>query len=279
MNATTAGITAILLSASAPAYAQDNARAEQEETHPFAFGVVGELYSKQLGEKRVLNIYLPEGYSPDSTTTYPVIYLLDGSVHEDYAHIAGLVEFMSTYELMPRSIVVGIANVDRQRDFTHPSSVPEDLKAAPTSGGSAKFIAFLEKELQPYVEAHYRTAPRKTLIGQSLGGLLATEILLHDPELFDEYIIVSPSFWWNKGSLVNEAAPILQAHPDLATKVYISVGTEGDEMRAGVDELVHAFNTFGTKCRVWYVPFPEETHATILHRSVYKAFELLNKPQ
>jgi hypothetical protein len=72
-----------------------------------------------LEEDRILNIYLPEGYGEDSTR-YPVIYLLDGSYNEDFLHICGLVQFLTMIEVMPKTIVVGIANVDRKRDFTFP---------------------------------------------------------------------------------------------------------------------------------------------------------------
>src|SRR5690606_8834222 len=98
-------------------------------------------------EDRLLNIYLPNGY--DKEKVYPVIYLLDGSADEDFLHIVGLVQFFNLQLKMPDCIVVGIANVDRKRDFTFKTDL-EDLKTAyPTTGGSASFIGFIEKELQP----------------------------------------------------------------------------------------------------------------------------------
>ena len=83
----------------------------------------------------------------------------------------------SWINMLPKSILVGIANIDRKRDFTFPTTIEKDKKDYPTTGGSAKFIAFIEKELQPFIESHYKTTSSKTIIGQSLGGLLATEIL------------------------------------------------------------------------------------------------------
>jgi predicted alpha/beta superfamily hydrolase len=106
--------------------------------------------------------------------------------------------------MIPESIVVGIGNVDRKRDFTYPSQNKLDQKEFPTSGQSEKFINFLEKELQPFVDSTYRITELKTIIGQSLGGLLTTEILFKKPELFDNYIIVSPSLWWDDEKLLDE---------------------------------------------------------------------------
>ena len=243
----------------------------------FCFGAVEVIQSEALSEERTLNIYLPSGYSPDSAANYPVIYLLDGSAHEDFLHIAGLVQFMNMYELLPKSIVVGIANVDRYRDFTHPTTDPEDLKALPTGGGSEKFIAFLEKELQPFIEENYKTNGQKTIIGQSMGGLLATEILLKRPYLFDDYIIVSPSLWWDKQSLVNQADAIFKANMDLKKKVFVSLGKEHPVMHEVADKLVDAIKNSGNEnITLFYEPILDEGHATILHIAVYKAFRMMN---
>ncbi|MET3022537.1 alpha/beta hydrolase-fold protein, partial [Flavobacterium hydatis] len=42
----------------------------------------------------------------------------------------------------------------------------------------------LEKELQPYIDKKFNTSNHKTVIGESLAGLLATEILLKHRNLF-----------------------------------------------------------------------------------------------
>ncbi len=246
----------------------------QTELPPFAFGVVDGFYSNELGEHRTLNIYLPPGYHPDSATRYPVIYLLDGSALEDYAHTAGLVEFLSTYGVIPQSIVVGIANVSRRRDFTHPTTVKEDLELIPNSGGSEKFMAFIEKELQPYIDSHYLTNADKMLIGQSLGGLLATEIFIKKTDLFNRYVIVSPSLWWDKESLLSQVPAFLKEHSDLKQQVCIAVGKEPVPMNRDVNTLVKYLKKYPSKSFSYnYVYLPDEDHGTILHMALYKAFE------
>ena len=142
----------------------------------------------------MINVYLPASYHIDSTRKYNVIYLLDGSAEEDFIHISGLIQFGSypSINMLPESIVVvGVSNVDRKHDFTFPSSIVEDKNEFPITGGSENFIFFIEMEFQPKVEAMYRTSSVKTIIGRSLGGLLATEILLKKPDLFDNYVIIS----------------------------------------------------------------------------------------
>lgn len=239
----------------------------------FPFGVIEEINSKELNETRTLNIYLPEGYNPDSSATYPVIYVLDGSSNEDFPHIAGLCQFMNMYQLLPNSIVVGIANIDRYRDFTYPSTVKRDLKDLPTSGGSPAFIRFIANELQPFIAKNYKISDFKTIIGQSLGGLLATEILMTQPSLFNDYVIVSPSLWWDKEILVHKSATYFKEHQEINSRVFVSLGKEHPVMHKVADELVASMKNSGNKnLHVWYDPILEENHATILHLAVYNAF-------
>ena len=254
-------------------YAQHH---KSEEKKPFVLGLTEEIKSAKLGETRVLNIYLPQGYSPDSAATYPVIYLLDGSADEDFIHITGIVQFLSMIvDTMPKAIVVGIANTDRKRDMTFPTTIAKDKADYPTTGGSAKFIAFIEKELQPYIHKHYKTNGLKTIIGQSLGGLLATEILLKKPDLFDQYMIVSPSLWWSGGSLLLEPLDKLQ-HSHKKQHVFICVGSEGEQMESDARKLVAILHQSAKpNLQVDFVPMPDENHLTILHHAAYKGFEVL----
>ncbi len=269
-------IFSLLLFLINPAFAQKDLPTRVINETPFILGIVDTIKSAELAENRVLNIYLPEGYSPDFAIAYPVVYLLDGSANEDFIHIAGLVQFLTMIKAMPASIVVGIANIDRRRDFTFPTDIAEDKKNYPSTGSSSKFIAFIEKELQPFVERKYKTNDSKTIIGQSLGGLLATEILLKEPGLFNNYIIVSPSLWWNNESLLKEAPELLKKQTGNAVKVYVSVGAEGKQMEDDAKKLAEILETFCKKnTSISFLSLPNESHLTILHNSVYKGFEIL----
>ena len=249
-------------------------------SRPFVLGRIERIYSVNLSEARELNIYLPAGYSPDSSREYPVIYLLDGSADEDFIHVAGIMQYLNFpwIDKLPKSILVGIANVDRRRDFTFPTHNKKDLKASPTSGASASFIDFMEKELQPFIQAHYKTSSQRTIIGESLGGLLATEILMKRPGLFENYIIISPSLWWDDESLLKQGSLLLNRDHLKSIKVYVSVGNEGNQMVRDASELAALIRKASPNgAKVFYYPFPNETHATIFHLSLYKAFEVLFK--
>lgn len=266
-------------------FAQDKGSVQAVGTKPFVLGVIEKIQSKVLGEERTLNIYLPEGYNKNDTTRYAVTYLLDGSADEDFIHIVGLYQFYSFEWInrVPKTIIVGIATVDRRRDFTYPTTIEKDKKKYPTTGHSDKFIAFIEKELQPFIENRYKVNASKTIIGESLGGLLATEILLKKPALFNKYIIVSPSIWWDNGSLLSLQSPVLLEGYTHKTDVYVGVGKEGltsTEMPRvmEVDANLLADKIKATKSKavsVYFDYLPEENHATIMHQAVNNALKQL----
>lgn len=249
-------------------------QAREATKRGFMIGERLEYHSKVLDEDRMLNIYLPYGYSVDSAKTYPVIYLLDGSIDEDFIHIAGLVQFASYpwINMIQESIVVGIENVDRKRDFCFPTTIAQDKIDFPTTGGSASFIKFIETELQPYIDSVYKVTLEKTIIGQSLGGLLATEILAKKPELFDNYIIVSPSLWWDNQSLLD-----LEFAPHQSGKsIHISVGEEGKVMKRDAKALYKKLQKNALESEMIGFKFlKEQDHGDALHLGVYHAFEAM----
>ena len=238
----------------------------------FSIGKTFSIKSKILNEIRELNIYLPLNYEADSLKTYPVIYLLDGSKNEDFIHISGIVQFgsFSWINMIPESILVGIGNVDRKRDFTYPSQNKLDQKKFPTSGQSKQFINFLENELQPFIDSTYNTTNIKTIIGQSLAGLLTTEILLKKPELFDNYIIVSPSLWWDNEKLLR----IEPTTYNSKKSIYIAGGKEGKIMERTTKKLFEKLEKNSNQnTNLFYEFLEHKTHGDALHIAVYNAFE------
>lgn len=243
--------------------------AQKRNIKPLTIGEIRTVNSKILKEERTLNIYLPQNF--DKTKSYPVIYLLDGSMNEDFIHVTGLIQFFNQMYSMPETIVVGIGNIDRKRDFTFHTDLKDLQKDYPTTGHSDKFIGFLEKELKPYIESQFKTTDTY-LFGQSLGGLLATEILLKKPEMFDNYFIISPSLWWDDESLLKQASQAVSKIPDTKKFVYISVGKgEHPVMVKDAEDLYGILKKANKKnWTVEYKMMETDNHATILHRSLYE---------
>ena len=247
--------------------------AEVIERSDFVLGQTLSVKSAHLKETRTLNIYLPPSYEADKTRQFPVIYLLDGSADEDFIHVAGIVQFLSFpwIGILPDSIVVGIANVDRKRDFTYPSQLAIDNEEFPTSGGAAAFLQFIEQELTPLISNNYRVSGHRTLIGQSLGGLFATYALFEKPDLFSQYIIVSPSLWWDEERLLarKPTAPLSNKY------IAVAGGKEGEVMERTTRALYDNLNRGNSA--VTYHFLQDKSHGDALHMAVYQAFEAFSK--
>jgi uncharacterized protein len=174
------------------------AKAQNEEN--ISIGKKITLFSNILKENRKIWIYNPELTSPNPIAGkhYPVVYVLDGDAH--FLSTVGMIQQLSQANgnsILPEMIVVGIENTDRQRDLTPFLATPDDnIKKNP-------FVNFLEAELLPYVDKNYNTAPYSILIGHSLGGLTAIDILTHSPTLFNAYLAIDPSMWYEDEKFLN----------------------------------------------------------------------------
>ena len=244
----------------------------QEESKPITIGHETTIFSNTLNEDRPLLIYLPESYE-ESEQSFPVIYLLDGKGH--FHHTSGTVDFLSRSNRMPNCIVVGIPNTtDRTRDLTPPESAKE--KRFPTSGGADNMMTFIEKELMPYINNKYRTTNYDLLIGHSFGGLFAVHAMVHHPQVFDAYLAISPSMWWDQQLLVDQAEKYLKQNQTLTGKLYMTMGNEGGAMLGGAWKLSAILEENAPKSFEWeFHIMEEEDHGSVPHRSTYNGLESL----
>ncbi len=233
--------------------------------------------SRVLGETRRINIYTPPGYAA-SNQRYPVLYLLDGGIGEDFHHITGLVQVSLASGTMRPFLVVGIENTERRRDLTGPTDDPEDRKIAPRVGGSAAFRAFLRDELMPQIQRRYRTSDEAAIVGESLAGLFVLETFFGEPGLFDTYIAVDPSVWWDRGALARRAVAALQ-RPDQPPRTLYMTTSDLPAMQDGAQRIADALRQVAPAGVRWfYEPMPGEQHGTIFHPAALRAFRTVLAP-
>lgn len=254
------------------------ARTAAESPSPVQIATSYTLPSDTLRQTRRINVYLPPGYA-EGNRRYPVLYLLDGGVQEDFIHIAGIASLAADFRRIREFIVVGIEGIDRYHDLTHPTTVAADQARLPTSGGSARFRSFLATELQPFIDQRFRVSGEKILIGESAAGLFVVETLLRRPELFTGYIAVSPMLWWDGQSLARQADQELRKPFPEGRRLYLTTADEGGEMRRGVDMLVTALQAHAPPDLDWtFVPMDHESHGTIFHPAALAAIRKLLAP-
>jgi predicted alpha/beta superfamily hydrolase len=276
-----AGITLILtaLAGLPVACGAQTVPSAPEGGQPIVIGTSYVIPSVILGDRRRLNIYLPEHHA-DPTRRFPVVYLLDGGLAEDFHHITGLARINAAYGAGQEVIVVGVEGVDRRHDLTAPSATASDRQLLPTSGGAAAYRRFLVEEVRPFVAAHFRAGPRSALMGESLAGLFVAETLLKAPTTFDDYVIVSPSLWWDQGALANGAMEDLRRGGFAGHRAFVAFDDPPPPAEAQARDLARqaqfaAALTGADNGLAVTIVRPGEGHGSIYHPAALQAFRRL----
>jgi uncharacterized protein len=262
--------------------------AAEQSSESIVIGQKFTLHSAVLQEDRAYWVYLPPSYEAGAAAgrSYPVLYLLDGRAH--FNGLAGIVDDLSAsrsaVERVPEMIVVAPVNTKRSRDFT-----PTHMTSGPYSegsGGSGAFLRFMKEELIPQIESRYRALPERTLVGHSLGGLLALSAFMDQPELFRNYIAIDPSLWWDHQVLIKQLRQQPARKLTAPVSVFIAMANNAVNKEQHED-AIQQFRALLEKrqspsLRVQYRYFEDETHLSVpliaMYRGLLFAYDGYQKP-
>jgi predicted alpha/beta superfamily hydrolase len=196
------------------------------------------VHSNVLNEDREIWVRMPAA-TQGKKESYAVLYMTDAGPNVN--EIGSTIDFLADTNFMPPLIVVAIANTDRNRDLTpsHAGVKHSDgtVDPVPTSGGSDKFLDFIQTELVPEIEKRYPTHPYRIFAGHSLGGLFAVYALMNRPELFNACIATSPSLWWDDFRVLHQAQEFFAKQKEFNKVLFFALGNEGGDMTEGFDQL------------------------------------------
>ena len=259
----------------APAASQVAQGSAASAPAPLVLGETFTITSSVLGEVRRINVYAPPGYAESPDARLPVLYMPDGGVGEDFVHVAGLVQISVANGTMRPFLLVGIENTERRRDLTGPTDVAEDRRIAPRVGGSAAFRRFIRTELIPQVDARYRTTGERAIVGESLAGLFVVETLVRESDLFDAYVAIDPSLWWNGGRLVAAGGESFRTQAVAGKSLYLASSGE-PTIAPHVARLADLLKQGASPGFRWHhEALPAEQHWTIYHPAALRAFRTL----
>ena len=188
------------------------------------------IASAKLKRSYDLYVKLPPGYDKpeNAQRKYPVLYLTDGPYTFQVA--SGVTRVPFNHGTFEDFILVGLSYaqgddpvVSRERDLT--PLVDRRNKPNPTGGGPA-YLDFIRDEAIPLIERTYRADPRRrSLAGQSYGGLFGIWVMFNEPELFQNYILTSASLWYNKKAMFDAETAYAKTHTDLKANLYMAIGS------------------------------------------------------
>lgn len=185
---------------------------------------------------RLIRIYLPRGYTQNTTKRYPVLYFHDGQNVFFPGGTFGTwdADRIATYETqmgrMREAIIVAVDNgndygSDRMKEYLPPT----DSLAAGT-GVADTYAQFLRDNVLPTLDYNYRTLnppgqagnPGENLTaGSSLGGLVCAYLAMTQTNVYRKVGIFSPAFW----AAPNFRSSVLIPMPRLPLRLYLDIGS------------------------------------------------------
>lgn len=216
------GITFLLIVFFNQAFAQPIARVENIK-----------IQSKILNQEREILIYTPVDYDWRTNEYFNVIYVFDSQNREFFDYTNSIISFLTDGN--KSFIVVGITSpfneeldYSRNNDFL-PKLETEDSKKryGKYSGNADNFLHFVETDVVSYVNSKYRTLNQNIAVGHSLGASFILYSLLEKPNLFQNYIAISPNLAYDDNKLSKELIKFDFAKLKNSSFIYLSNANEG----------------------------------------------------
>jgi predicted alpha/beta superfamily hydrolase len=149
------------------------------------------LQSAVNGASYDIKVGLPDNYNP-SHEKYATIYVLDGQ--DIFGFVSNQCKEISDNLAVKNVLVVSIGyGQNRSLDYT-------PTKVSSETGGAPEFLSFIENQLIPKLEQDYNvdtTRDSRVILGHSYGGLFGGYAFSVDNKVFGNYILLSPSFWFD----------------------------------------------------------------------------------
>jgi predicted alpha/beta superfamily hydrolase len=237
-----------------------------------------------------LTIALPFGYSAADTVRYPAMYLLDGDPN---LPLAALIQWNMTYDgEVPNTILIGVGyqadnfmqtvpyrttDYTPTRDDRADSEMTAHHHVKMVSGGAGDFLRVMQEEIIPFIKQHYKVNDDRALAGHSFGGLFAAYVLVTHPELFQRYLISSPSLDWDNHVIQKMESRYAKDHSSLAARVFVSAGgAEPESMVPDVRALAAMLaGRHYQGLEVTQRVFEDETHLSVISFAISRGLREL----
>ncbi len=241
----------------------------QQKKSDFVIGDKISFESRVLNERKTIVVIPPYNYKDRPDEKFPVVYVLDPG--NNLFATFGIVNYYSDMlKIMPRMIIVGIVSNDRERDY-----LPTPSKEQPTGGGADKFLRFINSELVALIDSTYPANSERCIIGHSAGGFFAIYALENQPDLFNSFICIDPSLWYDDKSCVRKLPIFLKNNRDIKKSIFISLSNEKE---MGVFPFMEVLETYAPEGLKWdYIHYKGETHNSLGFKSICAGFEMIYK--
>ncbi len=193
------------------------------------------IQSKVLNQEREILIYTPVDYDWRTNEYFNVIYVFDSQNREFFDYTNSIISFLTDGN--KSFVVVGITSTFNEKlDYSRNNDLLPVLETENSknrygkySGNADNFLSYVESEVIPYVNSKYRTLNQNIAVGHSLGASFILYSLLENPNLFQNYISISPNLAYDEDKLSKELTNFDYTKIKKPTFIYVSNANEGIE--------------------------------------------------
>ena len=191
--------------------------------------------SKIIGDKFLIQCYIPD-QNITPTDSLPIVFVLDSDM--SFGLTYDVVRWLNWGQEIPPMAIIGISYgtgqsdwwKKRSRDYLPSKDQTKVWGDWPLAGGGDNFKKFLELELFKFIKDEFNLkSNNRTIVGLSFGGLICTDILFSNPELFNNYIILGPALLWNNKEVLIKENKYFESHKSLNANVFTAIGILDDK--------------------------------------------------
>lgn len=243
------------------------------------------IKSEELGQERELLIYTPVEYDNRTLEFYNVLYVFDSQNRKFFDFTSAISSFLSSGDYSKDVIVVGITSpYIEEHDYYRNNDMLPVLKTEASknrfgnnSGNIENFLKYVTQEVVPYVDSNYRTNGESTAIGHSLSASFILHSMVRVPNLFSNYIAISPNLAYEDDKIANELIAFDYSKLKNYTYLFLSHANEGidywPEWAPAREKVYDFFNTQlkDDKIDIRLAEYPTKNHENTYPPSVENA--------
>jgi predicted alpha/beta superfamily hydrolase len=230
------------------------------------------FHSEILNENRNIRIHLPKSFDTSTNVHYPLTLALDGEYL--FYSILGVSEVLTTRQIVPESIVVGI---DQNYIIEEPYSArwfdcSYDYKTGKLKEKGIIFKTFIEEELLPFLTQTYKVGKFKTIAGHSFTANYINYFL--DDSVFSGFIAISPYIPNSSEDYVTKSIA------NTTTSKYYFLCTGENDLSGHIPQIKRQHDAIFSQSKnpnfkYAFKNYEDESHMSLTVRSISDALSLM----
>lgn len=216
-----------------------------------------------------IKVALPENYDPQNNK-YSTLYVLDAD--QDFSYVTHHSKELSEKYSKENVLVISIGyGHDRILDYTPTIAVEGE-------GGAPAFMDFISNELIPRMESDFAadtTRNSRVILGHSFGGLFAAYAFTNRNEVFGNYIMLSPSLWYDDEILLQYEQDHRAEISNNDQLVFLGIGQleNSGRMQAPFEAFYQRLNTYYSGISLMKNSVPQLDHVGSKNPNIVKGLD------